>query len=323
MQLSRRIRKNVPLKNHTTFRIGGKAEYFFTAKTKEDIIEAVRWAVKRKLPFFILGGGSNVLISDKGFGGLVVKIENEKIKVKNYTSKLKIIEAEAGVKLNDLVNFALKRGLEGIEWASGIPGTVGGAVRGNAAAFGGAIGKAVQEVEALVVEDGNENGELKIRRFSRKECCFAPKESIFKRNKNLVILSCRFKLKKGDKKKLEEKANFCLDYRKKNHPPEPSAGCAFKNCCLKIKDKKLLEKFPELQRFNKKGVIPSAYLIDKAGLRGKKINDAQISPKHANFIVNLKEARSGDVLKLIKIIKKRVKDRFNIELEEEIHYLSP
>ena len=278
------IKTNIPLKNYTTFKIGGKAKYFFEAKTKEDLIKAVKLAKKLKLPFFILGGGSNLLVSDKGFNGLVIKF---------------------GQPLSLYVS-------NGLEWAAGIPGTIQAAVYGNAGAFGRSMKDVVQEVEVFDVEAE------KIKIFKNKDCQFGYRESIFKKKKNLIILSVKIKSGKSDPKKIKE----YLDYKEQHHPRLPSAGCVFKNFQFSISNFQLLtKKFPEFSQFKERGNIPAAFLISQCGLKGKKIGNAQISEKHANFIVNLEEAKAKDVKKLIKLIKKSVKERFKINLEEEIQYL--
>ena len=318
------IKKNVLLKNYTTFKIGGRAKYFFEAKNKEDLIKAISLAKKFKLPFFILGGGSNLLVSDKGFKGLVIKIQNTKYKIQNTK-----IMAEVGVMLGELVNVSAKTGLSGLEWAVGIPGTVGGAIHGNAGAFGKSMKNVVKEVE--VFDLSNE----KIKTFKNKDCQFDYRESIFKKNKNLIILSTKLKLKKEKKSKIERKMREYLNYRKENqHLNLPSAGSVFKNYELRlqpahhppeksgpIKNYELVKEFPELREFNKKNLIPAAWLIEKCGLKGKKIGGAKISEKHANFIVNLGEAKAEDVKKLINLAKKKVKNKFSITLEEEIQFL--
>jgi len=282
------------LKNYTTFRIGGPAKYFFKAKSKKDLIKAIQAAKELNLPFFILGGGSNVLFSDKGFKGLVIKVQSSKIESKEAENKNKIIYIESGVKLSHLVKLSLKNSLTGLEWAAGIPGTIGGAIRGNTGAFGGSMSDIVKSVEVLHLP------ELKIKNYELKDCKFSYKENIFKKNKNLIILSCTLELKKGDKKEIEEKIKYFLDYREKNHPLDFfSAGCIFKN----------------------PGKKSAGELIEKCGLKGKKIGDAQISEKHANFIVNLGKAHSEDVLKLINLIKKEVKKKFGIELKKEIRFI--
>ncbi|MCD5396061.1 MAG: UDP-N-acetylmuramate dehydrogenase [Candidatus Pacebacteria bacterium] len=312
------IKENISLKEHTTFRIGGRTRYFFCGKKKEDIIRATKTAKKINLPFFILGGGSNVLFSDKNFEGMVIKTQNSKLKIQNCN-----ILAEAGTPLSLLVQKAEKNNLSGFEWAIGIPGTIGGAVYGNASALGEAIGNLVEWVEVLDLKN------FKIKKFSKKECKFGYKNSIFKRKKNLVILSVALKLKKGNKEKIKQEMERILKIRKEIQPLNyPSGGCIFKNVKCQMsnvlpagrhgKTKKLFEKFPELEEFAKKGEIPAGFLIDKAGLKGKRIGDAMISKKHANFIVNLKNAKAEDVKKLINYIKEKVKKIFGIELEEEI-----
>jgi UDP-N-acetylmuramate dehydrogenase len=312
------VQKNVLLKNYTTFEIGGPAKYFFVAKSKEDLVKAVKLAKKLKLPIFILGGGSNLLVSDKGFKGLVIKMQNEKIKIKNDNAKSKMIHVDAGAALSALVGFAAENSFKGFEWAVGIPGaTVGGAIFGHAQAFGEKISDEIENVGALDIKT------LKVKNLTKKQCRFSLKDSIFKKNRNLIIISAVFKLKKKDKKEIQKKIAGCLNYRKKRHPMTfPSAGSVFVNPEVKINlPRRLLERFPELKEFVKKRVIPAGYLIEKCGLKGKKIGKAQISEKHANFIINLGGAKAKDVLKLIKLAKKTVKKSFGINLEEEIQYL--
>ena len=285
------IQENILLKDYTTFKIGGKAKYFFVAKNKENIIKAVLAAKKFKLPFFILGGGSNVLVSDKGYKGLVIKLLTTNYKLLNTK-----IYAEASVLLSSLVSESIKNGLTGLEWAAGIPGTVGGAIYGNAGAFGKSMKDIVKEVEILKILDGR----LQIVDFKNRECEFGYRDSIFKRNRNLIILSAVLQLKKGKKEDIKKKIKEYLNYRRKTQPLEfPSAGSVFKN--------------------------PSGFsageLIGKCGLKGKKIGKAKISEKHTNFILNLGGAKAKDVKKLINLIKKKVKKIFGIILEEEIQYL--
>lgn len=284
------IKKNVLLKNHTTFKIGGPAKYFFIAKTKNNLIAAVKWAKECNLPFFILGGGSNVLVSDKGFPGLVIRLQ-----FSNFIFQDSELYAQAGAELNKVVKSAAEKGLTGIEWMIGIPkATVGGAVRNNAGAFGNSMKEIVKTAEIFDVLDS------KIKNFNQRACKFSYKKTIFKQNKNLIILSCLLKLKKGDKKEIRERIKYFLNYREKNHPMEfPSAGCIFEN--------------PRK--------IRAAELIEKCGLKGRRIGGAEISQKHANFVVNLGRASSEDVLELINLIKNKVKNKFAVILKEEIQYL--
>lgn len=305
------VRENIALSGYTTFKIGGPARYFFSAKTEQDLIRALKAAKDSKLSFFILGGGSNILVSDRGYKGLVVHNLSSGLKISN--SK---VVAEAGAKLSEAVKAAAKNGLTGLEWAAGIPGTIGGAIYGNAGAFWLSMRDIIKSVKALDLKT------LKTKSFSQKDCLFSSKDSIFKHNKDLIILSAVFKLGKGGKRQTQEKIREYINYRKENHPLDfPSAGCIFKNYTPEIKNQKLFKKFPGLIDFSKKGRVPSAYLIEMCGLKGKKIGRAQVSKKHANFVVNLGGAKASDVKKLVKLARQKVKNKFGIILEEEIQYL--
>ncbi|PIV42970.1 MAG: UDP-N-acetylenolpyruvoylglucosamine reductase [Candidatus Nealsonbacteria bacterium CG02_land_8_20_14_3_00_40_11] len=300
------IQKNILLKNFTTFKIGGKAKYFYVAKTKKDLILTIKTAKELKLPFFILGGGSNLLISDDGFKGLVIKILFSKF----YFLNSKII-AEAGTRLGDLVGASMGKSLTGLEWAAGIPGTVGGAINGNAGLPNESAGDIVKEIEAFDLRD------FKIKKFKNKDCKFSYRDSVFKHKKNLIILSAALQLKKGNKNKITEKIKKYLEYKKNTQPLDyPSAGSVFKN-----------PKGFSAARTGKEDKSSSlsftaARMIEECGLKGKKIGNAKISEKHANFIVNLGSARAKDVEKLIKLMKQKVKNKFGAVLEEEITVLS-
>lgn len=284
------VKKNVLLKNYTTFKIGGRTRYFFVARTKEDLISAIKTTKKFNLPFFILGKGSNLLVFDDGFNGLVIKIENCKLKIEN--SK---ITAGAGLSLSKLVNISLEKGLTGSEWAVGIPGTAGGAIYGNAGAFGKSMADIIKEVEVFDINDS------KFKIYNLRDCKFGYRDSIFKHRKNLIILLAVLKLRKSEKKQIQKKIKEFLNYKKRTQPLNfSSAGSIFKNS----------------KKFS------AAELIEKCNLKGKKIGNAKISEKHANFIVNLGNGKAKDVIKLINLIKKKVKNKFSIELKEEVCFLS-
>ena len=187
------VQKNVLLKNHSTFKIGGPAEYFLSVDKKSDLIKSIKIARNIKIPVFVLGGGSNLLISDSGLKGLVIKNQD---KAKIVLKPNNIIEAPAGMVLGDVVDFSIKKSLAGLEWAGGLPGTFGGAVRGNAGAFGGEIKDSIIEVLAL-------NNNFKLVKLSNKQCKFSYRSSIFK-EKNWIVLSALIELKKGDKKVLQK-----------------------------------------------------------------------------------------------------------------------
>lgn len=282
------IKRNIFLKNYTSFKIGGPANYFVEAKNRKELALAVEWAKKRDLTFFILGGGSNLLVSDKGFGGMVIKIANCRLQIAD--SK---IVAGAGVSLAKLANIAAGKGLSGLEWAAGIPGTLGGGVFGNCGAFGKSIGEIIKEVEVL-----NGNGRAMI--MTGKECQFSYRSSVFKKKKHFIILSATISFEKGNKKEIKKKIKKYLAEKQKNQPLDfPSAGSVF---------------------INPSG-IAAGKLIEECGLKGKTSGGAKISEKHANFILNFKNARAKDVKILINLAKREVKKRFKKNLTEEIKYL--
>lgn len=323
-----KFRKNVLLKNHTTFKIGGPAKYFFEAKTTQALIEALKVARKNKIPFFVLGEGSNLLVSDKGFPGLVVKLNAKRYKLFAETSShlaprfagrnsanADKLYAEAGVSLAALVRETGKRGLAGLEWAGGLPGTLGGAVFGNAGAFGGETKDTIIWVEAL---DKN----LRVRKFTKKQCEFRYRSSIFKK-KWWIILSAAMLLKKGNKKTIQSIALSHIKQRKDRGPLEyPNAGSIFKNCPVSKAPKRVVKMFKEVIKLDPFPVIPTAAIISRVpGLTGTKIGGAQVSTKHPNFIINLGKARAKDVINLIKLVKQKVKKRFGVDIEEEMRYI--
>lgn len=286
------FKKNELLSRHTTFRVGGPAKYFFEAKKEKDILDAVKIAKKNKIYFFILGGGSNILFSDKSFNGLIIKIKTNKIKF----NKENLVEAGAGVVLGNLIRETTNKKLSGLERFAGIPGTVGGAIFGNAGLGkdGPWIGDRVEKIK-LLMPDG------KIKEVSKKWMKFSYRHSRLKEiksEKRPIILSVILKLKKGNKKESEKAIKEKFETRKR-YPTKPSAGCIFKN-------------LPDQ---------PTAKLIDKCGLKGKKIGGAQVSKKHANFIINTGNATARNVLDLMDLIKKEVRKKFKINLEKEIQII--
>ncbi len=302
------IQKNILLAPYTTFKIGGEARYFCEAENIGDIQELCKWAKNEKVSILVLGGGSNVLISDKGFGGLVIKIRSTKLEIRNSE-----IFAEAGISLSKIVAESINSGLSGLEWAIGIPGTIGGAINGNSGAFGKSISENLEEVSVFDIADS------KIKIFKNNDCKFSYRNSIFKHNQNLIILSAILRLKKGEKEKMQ---NLLKDYAKQRIESNPigySAGCFFKNIEWQEAGNKeeLIKKFPELNKFSEKPKIPAAFLIENLGLKGKKMSGALISEKHAAFIINSGKATADDVINLSNLIKQKVSERYGLNLEEE------
>lgn len=319
------LKKSIALSKYTTFKIGGKAKYFFIAKNKEDLIAVLKWAKECNEKIFILGGGSNALFSDKGFNGLVIKLEFDEISVKGD-----MISAGAGAKISKLLDICLRNSLTGLEWASGIPGiTVGGAIRGNAGAFGGCMGDMVKSVETLRCNISNH--EIKI--FDKEACNFGYRTSIFKKEENHIILAADLRMKKGARKAIEAEIKKILLSRNKNQPlGYPNAGSVFKNVNLPqlfdgAQRERVLARRSVMYNgipceFKKMGVIPAGWLIEQCGLKGRKRGGAMVSLKHANIIVNYKNAKAKDVLGLMVIIEKEVKKKFGIELEREIEVVA-
>ncbi|MFA5359049.1 MAG: UDP-N-acetylmuramate dehydrogenase [Patescibacteria group bacterium] len=307
------VRENICLSSYTTFQIGGQAKYFFVAKSEKDIVEAINWAKQEKMNYFILGGGSNLLVSDDGFDGLIVKNEN----IDFFQEGTKVV-AGSGLNLGFFVNKCLESDLTGAEFLAGIPGTVGGAVRGNAGAWGNEIG---QIVESVKIFDGKSAAEL-----DAKNCHFEYRGSLIK-EKNYAILSVTFKLVRGDVVTAEKQMRDYQWQRSTKQPlDKPCAGSIFKNVKLTQSSVEMIKKElditdEEFADLTKSGQIPAGYIISRLDLQGKIIGGAQISTKHANFIVNINTAVAGDVIGLISLIKQQVRDRLGIQLEEEIQYL--
>jgi UDP-N-acetylmuramate dehydrogenase len=307
----RKFLENVNLAEFSNYKIGGPARFFFESGDIEEIKEAVLEAKKRKLKLFILGGGTNLLISDKGYDGLVLKPNINFLSADDGG----IVRTGAGVLMQRLLDFAAERGLGGLEWAGGLPGTVGGAIRGNAGAFGGEIKDVVASVESLDLSN------LKIVTRSNADCRFAYRSSVFKeRDGKEIILSAVLALNEGcDPKKISRSIDEKIKYRRSRHPIYcPNIGSIFKNVALKKVPKKLRSRFSEVIKTDPMPVVPAAHLISEVGLRGVSCGGAMISPEHPNFIVNILDAKASDVKKLIKLVKSEVDKKFGIKLEEEI-----
>ena len=289
--LGDRLKQNVSLASFTTLGIGGKADLFYRARKPEELIYAVTTTQRLGLCYFVLGGGSNILVRDSGFRGLVIRNECHNI-LANQDS----ITCQSGASLIDVVKLACECCLSGMEFAAGIPGTVGGAIRGNAGAFG----KSVSEVltKAVILSSTGE-----IREVERGYFRFAYRESKLKRTKD-VLLSATFQLEKTNKEEIEEKIRRNLKEREKSIPlGERSAGCFFKN--VVVGDKK----------------ISAGFLLERVDAKGMREGDAKVSTKHANILVNAGKAKATDVRKLARKLKRKVKRKFDIDLEEEIVYI--
>lgn len=307
------LKTNISLKKHSNYKIGGLAKYFLVIKKIKDLEKYFDLIKKEKL--LILGGGTNILFSDDGFNGFVIKPKMIKIKLEGDR-----VRAGAGVQMKDLVNFFTKKGFKGLDWAGGLPGTVGGAIYGNAGAFCGEMKDSVLEVVSLDFSGEN----LKTIKRNNQECFFDYRSSIFKSNQNKeMIIEVILKAEPGNKSEIEKSVKEKIIYRKNKQPIEyPNAGSTFKNIKVELVPSDVLEKFGESIKQDPFPVVPVACLLADAELKGVSIGGAMISTKHPNFIINFKNAKSEDVKELIKLAKQKVKDKFGINLEEEIIYVN-
>lgn len=281
-----------PLAPLTTYGTGGPARYFVSVTTADQLAGALTAASGLDLPFFVMGGGSNLLVADSGYDGLVIRVSIKGIALTGEST----VETGAGEDLAALVDFATDHGLTGLEFAAGIWGTVGGAVYGNAGAYGGEIKDVIIDL-TLVNRDGE------TRRVDPPYCRFGYRDSYLKVTGEIVVKAV-FRLGRGDKQNIEAKVKEILALREKNHPIHGrSAGCFFKN----IPDPK--EPF---------GKLPAGRLLDEAGTKGLSVGGAAVFDKHANIIVNTGAATSKDIRQLADIMKKRVFEKFGVKLEEEV-----
>jgi UDP-N-acetylmuramate dehydrogenase len=283
------------LRSLTSYQTGGSARYFVECHTADEIVRAMEAARKLEIPYFVLGGGTNLLISDEGYDGLIIKVNVTGIRVSAHEE----IVCGAGEELMALVNFATVSGLSGMEFAAGIWGSVGGAIYGNAGAFGGEIGNVITEVTLV----GGQMNSLRTEPGSY--CQFAYRDSYLKTTHEVVV-DARLRLRAESPEKIQETVNDILAQRQTKHPDSLTAGCFFKN----IPDPK--EKF---------GKLPAGRLLEEIGAKGMQVGGAKVFDKHANIIVNTGTATSKDIRQLADIMKQKVRDRFGIELQEEVQQI--
>lgn len=316
-----KVRLNEPLAKHTTFKIGGPADFFITVDEIDKLVALLKFLDGDGISYFILGGGSNMLVGDEGYQGVVIQC-----RMQNVECRMDKIVADAGCVTVELARQSIKAGLTGFEWGVGVPGTIGGAVRGNAGAMGGEMKDVVEKVEVY------RSGE--VIELTNHQCHFGYRESVFKHH-TAVILRVTLQLKKMEDVSGEaggmKKALELIQYRNKTQPQGwASTGCIFKNVELlgehgEPNRVRLLEHFdnhdPKVQQFLHVGKISAGWLVEQVGMKGAKVGQAEVSPQHGNFIVNLGGASATDVKTLIEKIKEQVYDRYGIELEEEIQII--
>lgn len=308
------VKENVSLIPYTVFKIGGPARFFIEARSREELVDALHFAKEQSVPFFILGAGSNILVSDKGFDGVFIKNSANRITIDGEK-----ISVDAGVMLPYLASEAARAGLSGFEWGIGIPGTVGGSIRGNSGCFGGEMKDVVESVDVFDVSNAISD------KLSAVSCAFGYRDSLFKHGSNLVVISAVLALKKGEPRLIQEHMKDLVTRRvDAQDVGAKCAGCIFKNVSWDRKDidkEALLSRFPVLKKFESGLGISAGFLIDEVGLKGKRIGGAMVSRKHANFFINTGDAKAEDVIMLIALAKERVHRKFGILLGEEIQYV--
>ena len=284
------VKIDEPMKKHTNFKIGGNADILVIAKSIEEIKYIIKFSKENNIPLTILGNGSNVLVSDKGIRGIVLQVGTKEIKIEKQKNAL--IEVEAGVMLGALAQVLLKQSIAGFEFAAGIPGSIGGAIRMNAGAYGGEMKDIVRNVTVL-----NEKGEISV--LTNEECEFSYRHSRFTNSKEIVI-KATLELPFGNENEIKAKMNEYAQSRKEKQPLNlPSAGSTFKRGSDFI----------------------TAKLIDECGLKGYTSGDAQVSTLHAGFVVNLGNATAQDVLNVVNHVKQVVLEKTGKQIELEIELL--
>lgn len=282
-----------PLSKHTSVKVGGPADRFTVAKNSIELERAVRWALAEGTPYLILGSGSNIVMGDGGFRGLIIKSISRGVRVVKEDDAGAVVELESGTFLPTAAKRLATQGLAGLEWGVGIPGTAGGAVVGNAGAYGGVTVDTLTEVDGLTSE-----GELRV--VSNETLGFVYRSSTIKRGEldMPVVLRVRHRLRREDPDAITGRIQGFLAERKRKQPTEPSVGSTFKN----------------------PPGTHAGILIESLGLKGTRIGGAMVSPKHANYIINTGNATAADVRSLVDLVRATVLERSGVALETEIEF---
>lgn len=304
-----KIKFSISLSNFTTLKIGGPAKAFLGTKTAAELIGAITWAKEKNLPYLVMGGGSNLLVSDKGFPGLVIKNAMTGIKTEGQTLTVK-----SGTSLQELVDFTIHHGLGGVQKLTGIPGTVGGAIFGNAGAYGQTISNHLQRVACLNPHT------LQLTSLSQKGCGFDYRDSNFKIN-HLVILEVHLKLPSADSKILADEAQEVLKLRQAKYPPQTKCpGSFFKNVLVEKIPPKIRSLIPKNR--DTYGKVPAWYFLEEVEAKGQRLGNIKIANFHANLFINLGRGKAKDFWQLAKTYSDKVKEKFGITLEPEVQLIN-
>jgi len=298
---------DAPLSRYTRFGIGGPADLYAETENEEAFAAAMSVARASRMDTVVIGGGTNLIVSDAGFRGIVLRYRGDRLLASNGR-----VQAYAGAVLQDLVDFAIARGLVGLETLAGIPGSVGAAVYGNAGAYGHSLSERVVKVRFY---DGR-----MVRVFDNEQCEFQYRESIFKRQKEWIVFSTELRLDFGDARTLRETADSILKVRNEKFPVTMKcAGSIFKNLLLKDLPADVAPQVPASAV--REGKVPAAWFLEQVGAKGMVRGDIQVATYHANLIYNAGAGTAADLCLVIRELKERVVKRFGIELEEEVQYV--
>jgi len=317
------VYNDFPLSEVLWYKVGGKAKYFIPATNKEDVLRALDFTEKNHPErIFICGLGSNLIFSDDYFNGVVIQIASEKYDTRGVSIKTDgVIEGFAGTILDDLITTSFKNNLIGMEWAGGLPGTVGAGVRGNVGAFGGEIKDSFINAEVLEIKEKG----FSLSKINKSNFNFSYRNSVIKEQKNLIVISSQFQLHPTAQQGLQNAQEIYqsrISYRKANHPVEyPNCGSVFKNVHDKSQIEKIYTVWPEVRDLVETkwhGKASMGYLSKRLGFAGYRVGGMEVSTKHANFIVNLGNAKANDTLTIIKHIQEKVSDTFGFIPEVEV-----
>jgi UDP-N-acetylmuramate dehydrogenase len=301
------ISSDTPLARYTRFGIGGPADLYAETASVDAFVAALEAARSSGIPVMVIGGGTNLIVADGGFRGIVLRYRAESL-----TAHGNRVVADAGAVLQDLVDFAIERGLQGMETLSGIPGSVGAAIYGNAGAYGHSISERVTGVRFY---DGRE-----VRVFNNAACEFHYRESIFKRCKEWIIFSTELAFEPADAAAMRKTADDILKVRNAKFPVTMKcAGSIFKNLLWNDLPPEVAAEVPASSV--REGKVPAAWFLEQAGARGLRRGDIHVADYHANLIYNVGAGTAADLCWMIEDLKRRVRDRFGIELEEEVQYV--
>ena len=303
------ILENVPLARYTRFEVGGPARILADAATEAALTEVLSAIAESGEQCAVIGGGTNLVVADQGFPGVIVRYTNPTLEFAGHT-----VDVSAGAVLQDLVDASIDRGLKGLETMTGIPGWVGGAVYGNAGAYGHSIHERISSVRLLDAESGL------VREIDNSACEFAYRESIFKRRKNWIVLSATLELESADIDELRTTAAGILKIRNEKYPPTMRcAGSIFKNLLWSDLSDAVRAGVPA--SVIREGKIPSAYFLEQAGAKGLARGGVCVADYHANLIYNQGNGTAHQVRELIADLKQRVRQQFGLDLEEEVQYV--